>query len=108
MSAEQFLLYFESSIVYFPKSAVQNPRILLGTPFIVHCKIYTIYIFDLSGFFGSELPHYPIDITVHGAIWKDLGVKLFLPKFEGRKGDRLYVLLQFEKYIIINVIFNRP
>lgn len=108
MSAEQFFLYLESSIVYFPMSAVQNPGILLATPFIVHCKIYIIYIFDWSGFFGSELPHFPTDITVHGAIGKDLGVKLFLPEFEGRKGDRLYVLLQFEKYIIINVVFNRP
>lgn len=106
MSAEQFFLYLESSIVYFPKSAVQNPGILLGTPFIVHCKIYTIYIFDWSGFFGSELPHFPTDFTVHGAIGKDLGVKLFLPKF--LKGERLYVLLQFKKYIIINVVFNRP
>lgn len=107
-SAEQFFLYFENSIVYFPKSAVQNPGILFGKPFIIHCKIYTVYIFDRSGFFGSELPHFPTDITVHGAIGKDLGVKLFLPKFEGRKADRLYVLLQYKKYIIIKVVFNRP
>lgn len=55
-SAEQFFLYFENSIVYFPKSAVQNPGILFGKPFIVHCKIYIIYIFDRSGVFWIRTP----------------------------------------------------